>query len=1039
MWLQSLLYLKEKYNINNIIIIFIVGEAMNNNKQNVRFKQYFTILILFILALTPASAQDSVRIEMPDNVASGEMFKVVLIIDDPLVRELTQTIDITRNGGRIQLKMEGDINNPSQIEYAGQERIVFDAVKFSGFQDGDEESTLIFQFFGNTGEIQEKYPDWQPSYPDYIVKISKKVHASPVSFSVETPDFPNTETTRFETDYWDKITFTPVFRYVDSDYYARTKLYRGSFSRETSYQTLDDYLVGSYIRKEYLSNPPERGKVSSYNYGSFGQGGTSTGYYILQWSPTMKVTRIEPGTSERYEEYDISISYNYAVLINDFLLYNGNIIKQMKVRESEIEDVVREFEEECHRIVMSQKYTPIAMGSGTHTSVLETNLPVSEKKSVYIYGYVVDADGNPMPYARMTVKVKDEVFIGNTDKDGDFRIPLTIELKDKEDDVKVELWLDFVYEKDGKNYFIVYDLSGSTYNKVFYYKEFRLKDHQDIEANIRLDGSVDEKAASSTGWLSDLKSLSVIYGHMHEAVDFCLVELKADVDYKLPVKVLVGNTEGKTLYSPSDARILISRNDAGYSNSNRPKNREYHEFAHHLMYATYGGWTNGSKVSGSINHNGFLNPNTGDSYEEGFAEFIAMAISDKYGDSNPADGVTKPEIYASFGSLENNYRPWDSRGYLEEFAVASLLWDLYDSNNEEGDSITMSLENIWSVLKVQRNDFYDYYLAFKQANPSKTADIDRLFIEHGFFADTTEGNGVLDSFEGFIDANKNNAYDIGEHFFDLGCLNSTSEIQYRRGMIVGRAANYERLNRSTAVRLDGAYLKVSDRELKQYLVKVHYTEPGRGDDYEYVVDLRDGLLYVQPLPGNVHADISITPYSVEYAAKEDYTISNQELVSRLEQPGKYFDSHKFSLKKTGVVGDMPYETYKDTDPVYAYEGDLGEEFDLKIADGTDHDDSDRKFPLMWLLLPILGVGLFVLGKKNARVGELSRKGINEFNEKGLPAIKEGSRKAAELTAKGTKELARQSKEAYEQTKPHLKKAHEQIKEKVEDMREKKDK
>ena len=400
------------------------------------------------------------------------------------------------------------------------------------------------------------------------------------------------------------------------------------------------------------------------------------------------------------------------------------------------------------------------------------------------------------------------------------------------------------------------------------------------------------------------------------------------------------------------------------------------------MYATYGGWTGGSNVSGTVNHNGFLNPNTGDSFDEGFAEFIALAISDKYGDSNPADGVTKPDIYASFGSLENNYRPWDSRGYAEELSVASLLWDMSDPNNDEEDSITMSLENIWSVLKVQRNDFYDYYLAFKQANPSKAADIDRLFTEHGFFADTTQGNGKRDSFEGFIDANNNGAYDIGEHFFDLGCFNSTTEIQYRKGMVIGRAAHHERLNRSVAVRMDGAYLKVSDKEVKQYLVKVHYTEPGKGDDYEYVVDLRDSLLYVQPLPGNVEADISILPYSVEYTAQESYTISNQELASRLEEPGEYFGSHTFSLRKTGIVGDMPYETYRDTDPIYAYEGDLGEEFDMDIADITDIDSSDRKFPLMWLILPIMGAGIVVIGKKNARVGELSKKGLSEFNEKG---------------------------------------------------------
>jgi len=998
-------------------------------------KVAFVTIMLLLLSCSPVMAADSVRIEMPDNVASGEMFKVVLIIDDPLVRELTKTIDITRTGGNLQLKRAGDLNPQSHIDYAGEEEIVFDAVMFSGFREGDLESTLSFRFMADIEEMQNNYPAWETYYED-IARVSKKVYASPVGFSAELPDFPDTETSRFETDYWDKVVFTPVFRYVDSDYYARTKLYRGSFSRETSYHTPDGYLVGTYIRKEDMSNPPERTKVSSYNYGSLGQSGTSTGYYMLQWSPNQKVTRFEPGTNEPYDEYTISISYNYAVLINDFLLYNGNIIKHMTVRESEIEDVVREFEEECHGIVVSQKYTPLETGSSTYPSVLETNLPDSEKKSVSIYGYVVDADGNPMPYAQLTVKVKDEIFKGSTDKDGDFRIPLTVELKDKEDDVKVELWLDFIYERDGKNYFIVYDLSGSTYNKVFYYKEFRLKDHQDIEANIRLDGSRDEKAASSTGWLSDLKSLSVIYAHMHESVDFCLVELKADPDYKLPVKVLVGNTQGKTLYSPSDARILISRNDAGYSNSNRPKNREYHEFAHHLMYATYGGWTAGSNVSGTVNHNGFLNPNTGDSFDEGFAEFIALAISDKYGDSNPADGVTKPDVYASFGSLENNYRPWDSRGYLEEFAVASLLWDLYDSNNDNGDSITMSLENIWSVLKIQRNDFHDYYLAFREANPSKAADIDRLFVEHGFFADTTEGNGKRDSFEGFRDANDNNAYNAGEYFFDLGCLNSTSEIQYRKGMIIGRAANYERLNRSTAVRLDGAYLKVSDKEVKQYLVKVHYSEPGTADDYEYVVDLRDSLLYVQPLPGNVEAEISIIPYSVEYTAQEGYTISNQELNHRLEQPGKYFDSHTFSLKETGIEGDIPYETYRDTDPTYVYEGDLGEELDLKIADGTEHEDSDRKFPPVWLLLPILGIGLVVLGKKNARVGELSRKGMNGFNEKGLPAIKDGSRKAAVLALKGTRELARQSKVAYEQTKPHLKKAQEDIRRKMDDAKKK---
>ncbi|MDW7731144.1 MAG: hypothetical protein SCH66_01805 [Methanolobus sp.] len=986
----------------------------------------------------PASAEGNVRIEMPDNVVSGEMFKVTLVIDDPLVRELTRTIDVTTKGGRLQLKRPGDMHSPSSIEYAGEEEIVFDAVMFSGFREGDVESSLSFRFMGDIEEMLNKYPEWG-TYHEDMVKVSKTVYASPVSFSVETPDFPDTGTSRFETDYWDKVTSTPVFRYVDSDYYATTKLYRGSFSRETSYQTLDGYLIGRYFSKEYLTNPPENTTVSGYSYGSFGQKGSSTGYYRIGWSPDQKVKHKDWDTNETYYVYDISINYYYAVLINDFVMYHGDIIKKMRVKDSEIEDAVRETEEECHEIVLSQKYTPLETGSATYPSVLETNLPLSGPKTLYVTGYAVDADGNPMSYVEVQAKVKGQTFNGRADADGNFQIPLSIELDEKENDVKLDFWVIFSYGRDDKNYFKVYDLDGNTYNAVWYYQELAIIDQQNVEVPIRLDGSPDPKKRSSTGFISDMKSLSVIYAHTAEAVDFCLVELDADIDYKLPVEVLVGNNNQQTLYSPDQSRILISSNDAGYSNSNRPKNREYHEFAHHLMYATYGDWTNGSKVAGTQNHDGFLNPNTGDSYEEGFAEFMALVISDKWGDSNPADGQTKSDIYASFGSLENNYQPWDNRGYAEEFAVASLLWDIYDSDNDDGDSITMSIENIWSVLKVQRNDFSDYYVAFKEASPSKAAEIDKLFIEHGFFADTTEGNGKRDRFEGFRDANNNRRYDAGEIFFDLGCLNSTKEIEYKKDMVIGKATSYERADRSSAVRIDGAYLNVKDDEVSQYLVKVHYLGPGYGEDYEYVVDLRDGLLYVQPLPSDVEAEISIVPYSVEYTAENIYSISNQELISELEEPDEYFATHAFDLKSTGATGDSEYIIYKDNEPVYAYEGDRGQNVDVKISE-IDLEDRDGKgLPLVWLLIiPIIGAGAFFFRKAGNRekAQGMLKKRSQEFNEKGMPAIKQAGKKAAEYTVRGAEYAAQQTRGGYEKARPQIKKASEDLKKIVDDAKEK---
>lgn len=1008
-------------------------------------KKHVLLIIAFILLSFPASAEGNVRIEMPDNVVSGEMFQVKLVIDDPLVRELTKTIDVTTKGGRLQLRKIGDIYSPSTIEYAGEEEIVFDAVMFSGFREGDVESTLSFRFMGSLEEMQNKYPEWG-TYHEDIVKVSKTVYASPVSFSVQTPDFPDTETSRFETDYWDKVTSTPVFRYVDSDYYATTKLYRGSFSREPSYQTLDDYLIGRYFSKEYLTNPPENTTVSGYSYGSFGQEGSSTGYYRIGWSADQKVKHKDWDTNETYYVYDISINYYYAVLINDFLMYHGDIIKKMRVKDSEIEDAVRETEEECHEIVLSQKYTPLEAGSATYPSLFETNLPISGPQTIYISGSVSDADGNPLPYVELLTKVKGESFKGRADEHGDFQIPITIELDEKETDVEVQFVVLFSYERDGRNYFKVYDLDGPVYNIVWYGKFLHIINHEGVEAHIRLDGSQGMEGESSTGRLEDLKSLGVIYAHTAEAADFCLTDLGANLSKNIPVKVLVGNNNGQTLYSPDGTKILISSNDAGYSNSNRPKNREYHEFAHHLMYATYGGWTNGSYAAGTRNHDGFLNPNTGDSYEEGFAEFMALVISDKWGDSNPADGKTKSDvytqsdIYSSFGSLENNYRPWDNKGYSEEFAVASLLWDMYDTDNEKGDSLTMSLENIWSVLKVQRNDFYDYYVAFKEANPSKAAEIDKLFIEHGFFADTTEGNGKRDRFEGFRDANNNRRYDAGEVFFDLGCLNSTKEIEYKKGMVIGKATSYERADRSSAVRIDGAYLNVKDEELSQYLVKVHYPDSSYGDDYEYVVDLRDGLLYVQPLPSDVEAEISIEPYSVEYTAENIYRISNQELISELEEPDEYFASHTFDLKSTGVAGDLEYVIYKDNKPVYAYEGDRGQDVDVKISE-VDFEDNDGKgLPLIWLLIiPIIGAGAIFLRKPGNRekAQSMLKKRSQEFNEKGMPAIKQASKKAAEYTVKGAEYAAQQSREGYEKARPQIKKASQDLKKVVDDAEEKK--
>lgn len=1025
---------------------------------------------MLILLSAPVSANDRVRIEMPDNVASGEAFKVVLVIDDLQMRELAHTLVVRTEGrGDITLRGPGDEYELFEREYSGEERIVFDAVMFSGRFDGDEECTLSFQFMGDTTELNEKYPDLN-IYDANLGKVSKKIRASPVSFSAELPETPEG---RFEFEHWDKATFTPVFRYRDmsGDYYAELRNYRGDMGRSICYVPEQNALIARSIPKDYLYNPPEDTKVYEYGYGTFGAEGSSEGYYMVIITKDLAWEDFDSATGERFNVYDLRVTYKYEVLVNNFQYYSGTIFKTMRAEEPEVDEKVEDAVAEFHKIVLSQKYTPLSMGSGSYPSIYEPNLPASDEKTLYIWGTVADADRNPMPFVELQAKVKGQEFRGRTDENGDFRMPLTLELDEDENDVKVDFWVIFSYERNGKNYFRLYALDGDSYGAVYLSKELRILDKQNVEVHLRLDGAHDPDMGSSTGWLEDLKSLSVIYSHMHEAVDFALTVLETDPDYKLPVEVYVGNTNGNTLYSPGDSFILISGRDAGYSSSNRPKNREYHEFAHHIMYATYGDWPEGRNSSDSKNHDGFLNPNTADSYMEGFAEFMALAMSDRYGDTNPADGTgTKPEIYASFGSLDNNYRPWDSRGYLEEFAVASLLWDMYDSNNDRGDSLTMSIDDIWEVLKVNRADFYEYYLAFRQANSRKASDIDKLFIEHGFYCHTGEGNKQRDLFEGFRDANDNRRYDPGEFYFDLGCLNSTKEIQYKSGMKLGKAANYERSNRTSAVRIEGAYLKVKEDEVRQYLVKVHYPEPGSCTDYEYVVDLREGLLYVQPLPEDVSAEITIVPYSVEYSAETPYTITNEELNEKMEAPEEYFAAHEFSLKKTGVSGDLPYITYRDAEPAYAYEGDLGKEVEIEIEPlSLERKNSSDKSSFMWLLtLPILGGGAFLalkrMGSRNSsengsekiefskngnKIGSaknvlktagtgadvFARKEARELREKGVPVLKETGKMAAEFTVKGVDTLIQKTGKGLEKAKLHLKKAQEEVTRKIEEAKE----
>ncbi|MBT7392843.1 hypothetical protein HN827_08505, partial [archaeon] len=302
--------------------------------------------------------------------------------------------------------------------------------------------------------------------------------------------------------------------------------------------------------------------------------------------------------------------------------------------------------------------------------------PVEEEttEDYYVAGHISDYFDHPMSYMEIVAKIDGIRYEGMTDKDGIYKIPLVgLELKEGEEK-DVILLAKLNYVRDGKNYFdIQFRKPNGRYTLVQTFKKDKLVEGEHLQIDFRMDGEGDFVANIPDKL--DLKHYSLNYFHTAESVEFVLETLKETLDHRLPISIFVGNRNKDTLYSPTDSKILISADDASLSDSDRPDNREYHEFMHALMYDVYGTWPEGRRLAGTVNHNGYHNPSTADSYMEGFAEFMAMVISDEMGEPNP-------QLYAGFGSMDQNYKMWDGKGFDEEFAIASLLWDMYDEYNE---------------------------------------------------------------------------------------------------------------------------------------------------------------------------------------------------------------------------------------------------------------------------------------------------------------------------------------------------------------------
>jgi len=267
-----------------------------------------------------------------------------------------------------------------------------------------------------------------------------------------------------------------------------------------------------------------------------------------------------------------------------------------------------------------------------------------------------------------------------------------------------------------------------------------------------------------------LDDMAAIYFRMRQFVDWVKTHLTAYTGARLPIYTFVTDPSRPVtgFYNTSIIGLGVGlstyESRDGIDGDDAPENGEWHEFTHHLTETFVSSIT----LCPGANHGGYNNPDTCDSMYEGFASFLpAFAARD-------IDNVPDSD-YASIHNLEHHSKGWgywmDDLGNAgldpgrEDFAVASLFWDLVDTNADSEqtqvigadglhhpvtytDKTAISLRQLWSQLTTAHPvTVFDLRSSFGQpsltvnldgAGVADVAPIDEAFLMHGFFPVDTD-------------------------------------------------------------------------------------------------------------------------------------------------------------------------------------------------------------------------------------------------------------------------------------------------------------
>ena len=411
-----------------------------------------------------------------------------------------------------------------------------------------------------------------------------------------------------------------------------------------------------------------------------------------------------------------------------------------------------------------------------------------------------------------------------------------------------------------------------------------------------------------------LNDLAAIYYHTWQSAQLA-ARHAITLDHDLPVDVYAyaiqyGGSVTDTCYwmgpyteganAGVDPHIVLGENDSDHSNPDRPGNREWHEFGHHVMGDAFGNLMP-ENPPGDKNHDGYKNSMTVDSWTEGWAEFWSLMVADEI------SGTAKPWFYkyntnagVVVENLEANFKAWED----EEFAVAGALWDLYDSVSITDtaivtptgagaitltDNIDLTTDRILNIL------VRDYGAAF---NPGKGNGypFDVLAVYSATISNTvgygytiTDVNNIFISHGLYYDANSNKNWENVERVGQ-----TTNGARPNRRNKPPRKGSYVAY---TAIEVDtGAPLIVSD-----FLVSVVYEPPFEDYSYTYTTHTEQdvpGLLYSIAPPSEYAATVIITPLLTSYRSLAPLTYTTGFYWAQMDLlPTVSFIEHTFVLER----------------------------------------------------------------------------------------------------------------------------------------------